>query len=668
MKLKEVAEIYPELRHYIKQIPFQELFPPQEEAIKKGALENNFLLASGTGSGKSIVAYLSAALFVEHGKKFLYLVPLRALGFEKFKGLKALGLNVALAVGEKSPSREKLLIADGLVATYEKAEALLRNFPEFFSEVGRVIFDEIHEFGRKPLIEVLLAKFRDRYPVLGLSATMQNVEDIAKWLKADFVKSDFRPVPLKRGVITQSRVVFEDGSSENGSFWEYIERKINSGISVLVFTNSRREAMSLAKKAFERLAFSLDASAGEYSEIVINALERPTEQCRLLAKLMQRGIGFHHAGLHTDQRLAVEGAFRERKLQVLFATPTLVAGVNLPAGAVVLYRPNRRIWTNNYILQAFGRAGRAGYDEKGEALLYLSGIDPSKAPEVLKSLQPQPVKSSLADPVVLRKTLLGIISRGGLTREELDSFARKTFFAHETGRIEKILGIFRYWASKLVEWGFAETDGNVIFLTGLGRAVASYLVDPASARLWLMNPPATERDALALVAMAWDYDPFRVKLEAVDAKAEAFIPKALPARNPGSIKLRAANAFIMYEKCFKSIGEDFLAERFGVFPGDLSIATRNFLWLLEAMGGILEAAGLKSRAAKRAYLAVKYSVGYDLIDLVELPFIGEKRAKELISKGITRKKLEEMDLNRLKLLLGPKIGEAVYFFLRKKAM
>ena len=67
-----------------------EMYPPQEEAIRAGALDGqNLVLASPTASGKTLVAELCAMKHIfEKGGKVLYLTPLRALASEKFEQFK----------------------------------------------------------------------------------------------------------------------------------------------------------------------------------------------------------------------------------------------------------------------------------------------------------------------------------------------------------------------------------------------------------------------------------------------------------------------------------------------------------------------------------------------------------------------------------------------------
>ena len=100
VKLSDVGDRYPELRPIVEALDVEELYPPQEKAIEMGALEKNFLLASGTASGKTLVALLAASRKVLEGKKVLYLAPLRSLAFEKFGDFRKLPFRTAISIGE----------------------------------------------------------------------------------------------------------------------------------------------------------------------------------------------------------------------------------------------------------------------------------------------------------------------------------------------------------------------------------------------------------------------------------------------------------------------------------------------------------------------------------------------------------------------------------------
>ncbi|GAI01248.1 unnamed protein product, partial [marine sediment metagenome] len=201
------------------------LYPPQLDAIKKGALDGkNLVLAIPTASGKTLVAeFCMVKSVLGQGGKCLYIVPLRALASEKYEEFKEkygpLGVKVGISTGDFDAVDPRLAHYDILIATSEKVDSLLRHRAKWLADViSVVVLDEVHlidDPGRGPTLEVLTARLRQVNPeiqTLALSATVKNAEEIAEWLGAELVKSEWRPVPLKKGVYYREKIKFDDGS------------------------------------------------------------------------------------------------------------------------------------------------------------------------------------------------------------------------------------------------------------------------------------------------------------------------------------------------------------------------------------------------------------------------------------------------------------------------
>src|SRR3989475_1178225 len=230
------------------------LYPPQADAIGPALLGENLVLAIPTASGKSLVAYLAILASVLRGGKALYIVPLRALAAEKYEDLKefeTLGIRIGISVGDYDsidPSLEKF---DVIVATSERADSLLRHRLNWLQQLTVVVADEVHlinDADRGPTLEVTLAKLRQVNPraqVLALSATIRNSDQLAKWLEAEHVRSDWRPVPLKEGVYHGGLVHFADQSVQEvkqgeGDISGLVVDIMASGGQALVFVSTRR--------------------------------------------------------------------------------------------------------------------------------------------------------------------------------------------------------------------------------------------------------------------------------------------------------------------------------------------------------------------------------------------------------------------------------------------
>lgn len=319
----------------------EELYPPQADAIGPALLGENVVLAIPTASGKSLVAYLAILASFLRGGKALYIVPLRALAAEKYEDLKAfepLGLKVGVSIGDydsPDPSLEKF---DVIVATSERADSLLRHRIHWLQQLTVVVADEVHlinDADRGPTLEVTLAKLRQVNPhaqVLALSATIKNSNELARWLEAEHIKSDWRPVPLKEGIYHDGLVHFVDQSLQEIKPGEddisgLVSDIIDSGGQALIFVNTRRSTEGLAKSLAIHVKSHLDEKQQEHlkkiSEGLVREQDEPTSMAARLAKCIEGGVAFHNAGLTNAQRSVVEKGFKKRHILCIVATPTL---------------------------------------------------------------------------------------------------------------------------------------------------------------------------------------------------------------------------------------------------------------------------------------------------------------------------------------------------------
>ena len=230
MKIEDLSVPEP-VKKIIINSGIAELYPPQEEAIRIGVLEGkNFVLASPTASGKTLIAELCALKHVLEGDgKVLYLSPLRALASEKWEEFKKYTtvkkrngrrVSVGISTGDYDSSDPWMGKYDIIVTTNEKADSLLRHRAKWVSDVSLVVADEVHllnESERGPTLEVVLARLMQVNPdiqLLALSATIKNVEELAEWLKAIPVTTEWRPVTLREGVFHHDEIMFKDGGAQ----------------------------------------------------------------------------------------------------------------------------------------------------------------------------------------------------------------------------------------------------------------------------------------------------------------------------------------------------------------------------------------------------------------------------------------------------------------------
>ncbi len=168
--------------------------------------------------------------------------------------------------------------------------------------------------------------------------------------------------------------------------WEVVRQQK----SVLIFSNTRRDCNAVAQQLCSCLGGRIPLRSAPHPATTTNPDENPrqalaTELANLggttaaeLAAFAQHGIAFHHGDLSSEERLLVESGFKAGTLSVLVATTTLAAGINLPARRVIL----RHCWVERnhkkellhptVYRQMIGRAGRAGHDDRGEAVLMVT--------------------------------------------------------------------------------------------------------------------------------------------------------------------------------------------------------------------------------------------------------------------------------------------------------
>ncbi|MCI4350187.1 MAG: DEAD/DEAH box helicase [Thermoplasmata archaeon] len=692
----------PEVRAVIRAHGIEELYPPQAEALPHVLAGRSVVLACPTASGKSLVAYLALLRAVREKRTGLYLVPLRALAQEKFDELSqfaSLGVKVGLSIGDFDLPAAKLDRLDILVATSEKADGLMRRGAPWLDRLGVVVADEVHlmrDPERGPTLEVTLTRLRRRHrdlQIVALSATVGNSSELAAWLDAVHVASEFRPVPLRSGVYLDGRVTYTDLDSREvdppgDGVQRLVRESLEGGGQVIIFVSTRKGSEQAAQHVAALVAASMTpdekaAAAGVAHDLHLVA-EEETEGLRRLADLVPRGVAFHNAALENGERRLLEKAFVARHLKVLAATPTLAAGINLPARRVIVRDTTR--YDDRLGLQApipaleiqqmCGRAGRPRYDRVGEAIvLARHADDESRLLDDVLGAPPEDVESRLAAEPALRMHLLALVASGEVhSREELATFFRGTFYGRTlpldalTDKVESVRGFLE--SNGLLE------PGPALRATGFGELTSDLYLDPLSAvvlRRAVERAPLGVRPfaLLAAVAATPDLPPLflrrgeEAEFTARYAEEEAeLLVKAEeePLDTPLDLMLGSLKTAAVLEAWLAETPIVALTEKFGIGAGDLRAKAEDAEWLLFGLSRI--AATFRrplSRPVDDLALRIRYGVKEELLDLVRLRGIGRVRARLLFTAGFAdREALRQAPLERIAAALrSPTLARSV---------
>ncbi|RMG30158.1 MAG: DEAD/DEAH box helicase [Methanobacteriota archaeon] len=381
---------------FLKQQGIEKLYPPQAECIEKGLLEGqNLVVAIPTASGKTLIAMLAIfSKLSKNGGKAVYLAPLRALASEKYEefseAAEAMGYKVAIASGDYESGIEWLGSRDIIIATNEKFDSIIRHQASWLNNISVIVSDEVHLINdphRGPVLEVVLSQVRQKLPncqILALSATIRNAEDIAEWLDADLVLSEWRPVALKEGVwvggdvFWMDRTVEEIGSpSEKHGYVPLAIDAVLKGGQCLVFASTRSSVVQTARKIASHYYRYLSAEEKQNLKHLASRILRTGERTQLsldLANVVEKGVAFHHAGLLNAHRKIIEQAFRQGILKIISASPTLC------------FAPDTRFQTDRGLLsiETIHLLIEAGQQVKLPALIH--GIPKLVAPEAVVKL------------------------------------------------------------------------------------------------------------------------------------------------------------------------------------------------------------------------------------------------------------------------------------------
>jgi superfamily II RNA helicase len=418
-----------------------ELYPAQQEALIELFTGANVILATPTGSGKSLVATGAHFAALAEGRRTVYTAPIKALVSEKFFALVDVfgAERVGMLTGDASVNPGAPIIC----CTAEVlANQALREGPG--ADVGQVVLDEFHYYAEPdrgwawqvPILELPQAQF------LLMSATLGDVSRF----EADLTRRTGRPTAV---VSHTERPVPLFFSYATTPIHETIEELLHTGQAPIYVVHFTQAAALERAQALTSIPVATRAERDAIAEAV-GSFRFSAGFGKTLSRLVRHGIGVHHAGMLPRYRRLVEQLAQAGLLKVICGTDTLGVGINVPIRTVVLTALSKYDGTRQRHLKArefhqiAGRAGRAGFDSAGtvvvqapdhevenERLLLKAGDDPKKRRKVVRkkppegfvswgrgtfdrlvTSEPEPLTSSFA---VSHAMMLNVIARPGDT-------------------------------------------------------------------------------------------------------------------------------------------------------------------------------------------------------------------------------------------------------------
>ncbi|MBU7006046.1 DEAD/DEAH box helicase [Phosphitispora fastidiosa] len=416
---RHITEKYIRLLSNFKS-PVTEMWPSQTASLPLAVGDNNGAVINlRTSGGKTRVAEIAIlkTLSTHIMSKVLYLAPFRSLAFEIEQSLNKtffpLGITVSQLYGGSTANVTDLeLISQSqiIIATPEKAKALIRCGSGIEAEIKLIVIDEGHLLGaeerhiRNEMFLTHIKEFasRNEVRILLLSAVLPNADDLAQWVADDsalVAKSEWKPSLERLGLLlwdgTRVRLEWKsDGEPFNPNFIQ--KAPLGFGLRRNLFPNNKKEAIaatavrlaqngtvmiySARANSINGLAGSVLLALGEHPEdypwdnslwaVFQSICSEELNGDDIVLKAARKGIICHSNRLPTLVRIAIERLMRSKPPLVIIASSTLGQGINVGISTVIVATPyyssdsisNRDFWN------ICGRAGRAFADTEGKIL------------------------------------------------------------------------------------------------------------------------------------------------------------------------------------------------------------------------------------------------------------------------------------------------------------
>ena len=542
----------------------------------------NLIVVAPTGVGKTttVLSYIA----MNPNKRFLYVSPLKVLCEEVQKKLLTFNTPSDLIIGDtwiEAPEAKHRVI----VSTYEKADSMIRRGYKWLNP-DVIIIDEFHNITSREAIEsIILYAMTEKKRVILLSATVSNIDDIAKWLNAEVVRSEERVVPLYKGILY--------GHTLYGDIPEkYVKTLLDNplkfallGKTIMVFVKSRWKAVSYYKNL-----------PLVYKDMAV----------------------VFHGGLEAPRRKEVIDSVMSGKKKIIITTTALGQGVNLPVWMVIfedtvlpLVKDGQLIGWRPLSLSEFnqiaGRAGRPDFDTEGIALIIAESEEDFEMKKLYLSNSVSVVNRSLS----LEDYLLITIHRKRPTHRELIEYGK--YHTDDESEIERAIAF-------LVSKGLVKNSNSRYETTEIGKALVLAYVNIEDGMQLAQILSVLKKQKLKLLDL--------LKILSTNQK----VVSASRGVNVFGVLYNWINGYLV------DINASFT-------PNDLDNLVNTARWIANAMYRIAKAFGMETEVFEELVKRLDYGVPKELFPLYEA-VKSRKQVLQLASWGM--KSVEDVCKNRSK--------------------
>jgi len=379
--------------------------PFQQKAIDYINQGSSVIVSAPTGAGKTAIAEHIINECLKTNRGVIYTAPIKALSNQKFRDFQQqYGDKIGILTGDVSINPDALV----LIMTTEIFRNKILEDSGSLDDKHWIIFDEIHyidDYERGTVWEESLMFLPEHMRLLGLSATIPNIEELAQWISGIHKKpiktviEKKRPVPLHFFYQCQGKIIdnikdlrrlyyketlaythkgrrhhyfYHARPNRLSSLIDYV--RSNNGLPLIYFAFGRKRCEYLAEELR-----TYNFLTPEERNQIISLFEKLRHRFDLtneknassLLPLIKKGVAYHHAGMLPTLKEVIERLFTSRLIKVIFTTETFALGINMPAKSVAFddlrkyYGRFHKVLKTRDFYQMAGRAGRRGIDKEG---------------------------------------------------------------------------------------------------------------------------------------------------------------------------------------------------------------------------------------------------------------------------------------------------------------